>query len=122
MEEEEEYELEVNGHVGPTPAINKDDHIKQLMDVPKATSTPSIVAPYPTSTRQLRSSVVHVPKKISTELRNLQSNHVAYIEDQVYKREFAMIQAAFNSVSGFDDGSDVPKNYKEVLKHKNQAG
>jgi Reverse transcriptase (RNA-dependent DNA polymerase) len=33
-----------------------------------------------------------------------------------------MIQAAFNAVSGFDDCSDTPKNYKEVLKHKNQAG
>jgi hypothetical protein len=66
---------------------------------------------------------------MSRKVRNLQNNHVAYIthllpetKDQVYKREFAMIQAAFNSVSGFDDGSDTPKNYKEVLKHKNQAG
>jgi hypothetical protein len=66
---------------------------------------------------------------MSREVRNLQSNHVAYIkhllsetEDQVCKREFAMIQAAFNSVSGFDDGSDTPKNDKEVLKDKNQAG
>jgi hypothetical protein len=65
---------------------------------------------------------------MSREVRNLQSNHVAYIthklpetEDQVYKREFDMIQAAFNAVSGFDNGSDTPKNYKEVLKHKNQA-
>jgi hypothetical protein len=33
-----------------------------------------------------------------------------------------MIQAAFNSVAGFDDGSDTPKNYKELVKHKNQAG
>jgi hypothetical protein len=33
-----------------------------------------------------------------------------------------MIQASFNSVAGFDDGSDTPKAYKEVLKHKNQAG
>jgi hypothetical protein len=56
---------------------------------------------------------------MSRELRNLQSNHVAYIthllpetEVQVYKREFPMIQAALNSVSGFDDGSDTPKNYK----------
>jgi hypothetical protein len=56
------------------------------------------------------------------------SNHVAYIthlipetEDQVCQREFAMIQAAFNLVSGFNDGSDKAKNYKEVLKHKNQA-
>jgi hypothetical protein len=60
MEEEEAYELEGEGHVGPPPAISKDDHTEQLLDVPKATSTPSIVAPNPTSTRQLRSSVVHV--------------------------------------------------------------
>jgi Reverse transcriptase (RNA-dependent DNA polymerase) len=33
-----------------------------------------------------------------------------------------MIQEAFNSVSGFDDCSDAPKNFKEVLKHKNHAG
>jgi hypothetical protein len=62
-------------------------------------------------------------------LGKLQSNHVAYIthllpetEYHVYKRKFAKIQAAFNSVSGFDDGSDTTKNYKEVLKHKNQTG
>jgi hypothetical protein len=30
--------------------------------------------------------------------------------------------AVFNSVAGFDDSSDTPKNYKDVLKHKNQAG
>jgi hypothetical protein len=103
-----------------------DHHLPSLRSITwnksKATSTPIIVAPYPTSTRQIRSSVVHATK-MSREVRNLQSNHVAYIthlipetEDQVYKRE------AFNSVSGFDDGSDAPKNYKEVLKHKNQAG
>jgi hypothetical protein len=33
-----------------------------------------------------------------------------------------MIQVAFNCVAGFDDGSDTPKTYKEVLKHMNQAG
>jgi hypothetical protein len=33
-----------------------------------------------------------------------------------------MIQAALNSVAGFDDGCDTPKNYKDLLKHKNQAG
>jgi hypothetical protein len=32
-----------------------------------------------------------------------------------------MLSAAFNSISGFDDGSDTPKNYKDVLGHKNQA-
>jgi hypothetical protein len=95
------------------------------MDVPKSTSTPTIVAPYPTSTRQLRSYVVQASEKISREVRNLQSKHVAHIthllpetKDQVYKMEFAMIQAALNSVSGFDDGSNTPKNYKEVHKHK----
>jgi hypothetical protein len=71
MEEEEAYELEGEGHVGPPPTITKEDHIEQLMDVPKATSTPTIVAPYPTSKRQLRSAVVHARKKMSTEIRNL---------------------------------------------------
>jgi hypothetical protein len=33
-----------------------------------------------------------------------------------------MIQAFFNSVAGFNDGSDMPITYKDVLKHKNQAG
>jgi hypothetical protein len=33
-----------------------------------------------------------------------------------------MLNAAFNSVAGFDDGSDTPKDYKDVLKHKNQIG
>jgi hypothetical protein len=62
-------------------------------------------------------------------VRNLRSNHVEYIthlipetQDQVYKIEFSMIQAALNSVSGFNDGIKAPKNYKEALKHKNQAG
>jgi hypothetical protein len=29
--------------------------------------------------------------------------------------------AVFNSIAGFDDGSDTPTNYKDVLGHKNQA-
>jgi hypothetical protein len=121
--------LEGESHVGPPPTNTKDDHIEQLMDVPKANPSPTTVAPCPTSTRQLKSSVVHAPKKMSREAKNLQCNHVAYIthlstatKDQEYQREFAMIHAAFNSVSGFDDGSDTPKNYKEVIKHKTQAG
>jgi hypothetical protein len=32
-----------------------------------------------------------------------------------------MLSAAFKSIPGFDDGSDTPKNYKDVLGHKNQA-
>jgi cytochrome b involved in lipid metabolism len=129
MEEEESYALEVESHVGLPPTITEDDHIEHLMDVPETTSSPKIVAPYPTSTRQLRSSVVHAPKKISREIRSLQSNHFAYItqalpetKDQANKNKFAMIQAAFHSVAGFDDGSDTPKTYKEVLKHKNPEG
>jgi hypothetical protein len=99
------------------------------MDVPEITSSPTIVAPYPTSTRQLRSSVDPVPKKKIRESRSLQSNHVAYIthflsetKEQACQREFAMIQAVFNSFSGFNDGSNTPKNYKELVKHKDQAG
>jgi hypothetical protein len=37
MEEEEAYELEGEGHVGLPSAITLEDHIEQLMDVPKAT-------------------------------------------------------------------------------------
>jgi hypothetical protein len=77
MEEKEAYELEGEVHVIPQPTISEDDHIEQLMDVPETTLSPTIVAPYPTSTRQLRSSVVHAPKKMSMEIRSLQSNHVA---------------------------------------------
>jgi hypothetical protein len=33
-----------------------------------------------------------------------------------------MLNAAFNSVAGFDDGSNTPKTYKDVLKHANQKG
>jgi hypothetical protein len=65
---------------------------------------------------------------MSRELRSLQSSRVAYLaylppetKDQAYQREFAMIQAAFNSIAGIDDGSNTPKNYKELFKHKNQA-
>jgi hypothetical protein len=39
MEEKEAYKLEVEGHVGPPPAISKEDHNEQLMDVPKALNT-----------------------------------------------------------------------------------
>jgi hypothetical protein len=33
-----------------------------------------------------------------------------------------MLGAAFNSVAVFDDGSGIPKNFKDVLGHKNQKG
>jgi hypothetical protein len=67
MEEEEVFDLEGEGHVTPPPFITEDDHIEQLMDVPETASDPTIVAPYPTSTRQLRSSVIRAPKKLSSD-------------------------------------------------------
>jgi hypothetical protein len=76
------YELEREGHVGPPPAITEDVHIEQLTDVPETTSNPSIVAPYPTSTRQLRSYVIPAPKQMPRELKSLQSNQVAYVNKQ----------------------------------------
>jgi hypothetical protein len=33
-----------------------------------------------------------------------------------------MLNAAFNSNAGLDDGSDMPKTYKDVLKLKDQTG
>jgi hypothetical protein len=33
-----------------------------------------------------------------------------------------MLKVAFNSISGFDDGSDTPNTYNDVLKHKYQPG
>jgi hypothetical protein len=58
------------------------------------------------------------PKRITRKLRGLQSNlHTAYIN-----KEYAMLNAAFNSVAGFDDGSDTPKTHKDVLQHRNQNG
>jgi hypothetical protein len=29
-----------------------------------------------------------------------------------------MLNAVFNSIAGFEDGSDTPMTYKYVLKHK----
>jgi hypothetical protein len=52
LEEEEVFELEGEGNVGTPPAITQDDHIEHQMDVPETTSNPTIVAPFPTSTRQ----------------------------------------------------------------------
>jgi hypothetical protein len=75
-------------NVGPPPPIPGDYNIEQPMDVPDITK-PEIVAPYPKSTRELRSliygTVGPTPKKISRELRGLQSQHVAYINKQVLK-------------------------------------
>jgi Reverse transcriptase (RNA-dependent DNA polymerase) len=69
-----------------------------------------------------------VPKKLSSKLRGLQSNNIqiAYINKQVkadiQDKEYFMLAAAFNSIAPFDDGSGIPKNFKDVLGHKNQLG
>jgi hypothetical protein len=71
---------------------------------------------------------VVAPKKLSRELRGLQSNniHIEYINKQVKEdiqdNEYLMIAAAFKSIAGFDYGSGIPKNFKDILGHKNQLG
>jgi hypothetical protein len=61
---------------------------------------------------------------MTRDLRGIQSSlHFAYINNQVlpdHDKQYAMLNAAFNSVAGLDDGSDTPKTYKDVLQHKNQ--
>jgi Reverse transcriptase (RNA-dependent DNA polymerase) len=49
--------------------------------------------------------------------------HGPYINRKIQpdiEKEFTLLSPAFNSIAGFDDGSDTPKNYKDVLGHKNQ--
>jgi Reverse transcriptase (RNA-dependent DNA polymerase) len=95
----------------------------------KIPNPPLISVPYPKGPRELRSlsyGTAPAPKRLARELKSLQSSniHVAYINRQIKpdnENEFTMLSAAFNSIAGFDDGSDTPKNYKYVLGHKNQA-
>jgi hypothetical protein len=51
---------------------------------------------------------------------------VAYINrhltPEVPQKKYAKLNASFKSIPGFDNGSDVPKNYKDVLKQKIKAG
>jgi hypothetical protein len=99
------------------------------MDVPPATA-PIVPVPYPKASREFRSlqygTIGPAPKRMTRKLRGLQSNlHIAYINNQVlpdHDTEYAMLNAAFNSVAGFDDGSDTSKAYKDVLKQKNKTG
>jgi hypothetical protein len=37
------------------------------------------------------------------------------------RQEYAMICSAFCLIAGFDDGSDVPKSYRDVIGHKSEA-
>jgi hypothetical protein len=52
---------------------------------------------------------------MTRELKGLQSSNinVAYIYRQITPdkdKAFTMLSAAFNTLAGFDDGSDMPKN------------
>jgi hypothetical protein len=63
---------------------------------------------------------------LTRDIKGLQSSniHVAYINRQIKPdkdKEFTRLIAAFNTIADFDDGSDVPKNYKDVLGQKYQA-
>jgi hypothetical protein len=88
------------------------------MDVPQATA-PNVPVPYPKLSRELRSlqygTLGPAPKRMTRKLRRLHSNlHIAYINNQVlpdHDKEYAMLNAAFNSVAGFDAGNDTPKAY-----------
>jgi hypothetical protein len=99
------------------------------MDIPQATA-PIVPVPYPKVSRELRSlqygNIGPAPKRMTRELQGFQSNlHIAYINNQVlpdHEKEYAMLNAAFNSVAGFDNGSDTPKTYRDVLEHANQKG
>jgi hypothetical protein len=106
VEDEEKIGAEQEGdnHVGPPP---EDHFVEQQMDVPPATA-PIIPVPYPKVSRELRNlsygTIEPAPKRMTRALQGLQSNlHIAYINNQVFPdhdKEYAMINAAFNSIAG----------------------
>jgi hypothetical protein len=113
-EEEDGGEQEPNEEQeGPfdLPSTVEENHTESLVDA-TATAKPSII-PVPRSTRELRSlsygTVGPAQKKLSRELRGPQSKniYIAYINKQVkadiQDKEYLMLGAAFNSISGFDD-------------------
>jgi hypothetical protein len=62
---------------------------------------------------------------MTQDLKGLHSSniHFANINRHIKTekdKELTVLSAAFNYIEGFDDGSDTPKNYKDVLGHKNQ--
>jgi hypothetical protein len=79
--------LEERDNVGPLPHLTEDDHLEERMDVPDTNSKPQIVAPYPKSSRGLRSlsfgTLGPAPIKTPTEFKSHQINHVGCIEKQV---------------------------------------
>jgi hypothetical protein len=118
LEDEEEVRAEQGGdnHVGPPPPITEDDFVEKQMYVPPYTA-PIVPVPYPKVSRDLCSlnygTIGPASKIMTRRLRGLQSKlHIAYINNQVspdHDKEYAILNAAFNSVAGFDVGSDTPK-------------
>jgi hypothetical protein len=115
---------------GPPQRVTITDHIEHQVDVSdKVPKPPLIPVPYPKGSRGLRIlsyGTAMAPKRLTREVRGLQSSniHVAYINMQVKPdkdKDFTMLSATFNAIAGFDDGSDTPKNFKDVLGHKNPA-
>jgi hypothetical protein len=77
------------------------DHIEQLMVVPAVAKIPAIGKPYQRTTSELISlsyeTVGPAHKKLSRDIRGLQSNHIAFMNRQVLPeakdKEYAMLNA-----------------------------
>jgi hypothetical protein len=130
VDAEDEESAEEEGLFGPTQPVTIDEHTEHQVDVSdKVPNPPLIPVPYPKGSRELRSlsyGTAPAPKSLSLDVRGLQcsSIHVACINRQVKPekdKEFTMLTASLNTISDFDDGSETPKNYMDVLGHKNQA-
>jgi hypothetical protein len=85
--------------------------------------------PYPRGSIELSLSygTAPEPKRMTPELKGLQSSniHVAYINRNIkpeQEKDFTILCPAFNTIAGFDVGSDTPKNYKDVIRIKINGG
>jgi hypothetical protein len=126
IDAEDEEITEEEGLFGPPQPVTIDEHIEHQVDVSeKAPNPPLIPVPYPKGQRELRSlsyGTALAPKELARELKGLQSSNilVAYINRLIQPdkdKEFTMLSAAFNAIACFD----TPKNYKDILGHRNQA-
>jgi hypothetical protein len=57
-------------------------------------------------------------------MRALQTSHVAFVNRQgipdTSDKECAFVDFSLHTIAGYNDGSDTPMNFKDVLGHKNQ--
>jgi hypothetical protein len=93
----EDEEIAVGeGLFGPSQPVTIDDQIEHHVDVSdKVPNPPLIPVPYPKGSRELR--ILSLYKVVTYMLLTS-----------------TVLSAAFNSIAGFDEGSDTPKNYKDV--------